>query len=136
MKRKYIIRASKNIKASFDPSIPDWLRDAITRKYGHTVPGDKVSKIFDLNKAKFLGTPTKNSIPIYYIDDTVYIPGVTDGYQVLVNGRLRQLGNIAKSKLPELADDVVYVDVNQAPPVKKERYEDLCKELKEYLNRV
>ena len=136
MKRKYIIRASKNIKASFDPSMPDWLKDAITRKYGQTVPGNKVSKIFDLSKAKFLDTPTKHSIPIYYIDETVYIPGVTDGYQVLVNGRVRQLGNIAKSKLPELADDIVYVDLDQAPPVNKERYEDPRREYSKYRHGV
>lgn len=135
MKRKYIIRASKNIKASFDPSMPSWLKNAITKKY-YLITGDKVSRIFDLSNAEFLDTPTKNSIPIYYIDGAVYIPGVNDGYNVQVNGRFRQLGKIAKSKLPELADDVVFVDLDQAPPVKKERYEDPRYEYSKYRHRV
>ena len=135
MKRKYIIRASKNIKASFDPSMPDWLKNVITRGFD-LISGDKVSKIFDLSSAEFLDTPTKHSIPIYYIDGAVYIPGVNDDYHVQVNGRVRQLGNIAKSKLPELADDIVYVDLDQAPPVKKERYEDPRYEYSKYRHGV
>jgi hypothetical protein len=135
MKRKYIIRASKNIKASFDPSMPDWLKNVITRGFD-LISGDKVSKIFDLSNAEFLDTPTKHSIPIYYIDGVVYIPGVNDGYNVQVNGRFRQLGNIAKSKLPKLADDIVYVDLDQAPPVNKERYEDPRREYSKYRHGV
>ena len=135
MKRKYIIKASRNIKASFDPSMPNWLKDAITRGF-YLISGDKISKIFDLSNAEFLDTPTKNSIPIYYIDGAVYIPGVNDGYNVQVNGRFRQLGNIAKSKLPKLADDVVYVDLDQAPPVKKERYEDPRREYSKHRHGV
>lgn len=135
MKRKYIIRASKVVKASFDPSMPDWLKDVITRGFD-LISGDKVSKIFDLSSAEFLDTPTKHSIPIYYIDGAVYIPGVNDDYHVQVNGRVRQLGNIAKSKLPELADDIVYVDLDQAPPVNKERYEDPRREYSKYRHGV
>lgn len=114
---------SSKVTASFDPSIPDWLRKEFNSRYSR-LSGNRISKLFDLSKAKFLDYDSGNSLPIYHIDNIVYIPGVNDDDTVVVNGRLRKVGGIAKSKLPELADDVVFVDLEQAPPADRDRYED------------
>lgn len=82
-----------------------------------------------LDKAQYSDSPTSNSIPIYllqtYYGNTVYCPGVNDDETTLINGRSRKLGSIAKSKLPEMAIDTVYIDLsgdNVVPT--KERYRD------------
>lgn len=108
------------IRASFDPSMPDWLKAkfddrfsdlgrTFVRKYG-----------LALSDVEFLDEPTENSIKIYkLVGDRgitkVYIPGVNEDEEISINGRWRKLGNIAKSKLDAMAEDIAYIDRSSAP---------------------
>lgn len=117
------VSSGKKISASFDPSMPSWLRRDVQARYGSI--RNKFAKSYDLANAKFSDFPVdSNWIPIYLIDGTSYIPGVNDNDTVMINGRQRTLGKIAKSRLDELADDVVYMDLESAQKSEKEKYRD------------
>lgn len=119
----------KYIRASIDPSCPDWLRRALTRA-GHA---RKFSNRYNLaaDKVKFLDSPAdQDSIPIYHLagdySSVAYIPGVNDDDDIVLNGRTRRLKSIAKSKLNDLSDDIVWVDVHDEKselPVKQRYYD-------------
>ena len=113
------------IRASFDSSMPDWLKRKFNQKYRSY--GNAFVKKYGiaLSDVEFLDSPTVKSIPIYSIGGTAYIPGVNDEEEVVVNNRWRKLGKIAKSTLESLADDIVYVDIADAPKVPNDRnYKD------------
>lgn len=115
--------AHKKISAAFDPSMPSWLRRDMQARYGSI--RNRFANIYDLANAKFSDFPVdSNWIPIYLIDGTPYVPGVNDDNSVFINGRQRTLGKIAKSKLADLADDVVYMDPESAQKSQKEKYID------------
>jgi len=116
------------IRASFDPSMPDWLKKAFNDKYNFNT--DKFVKRFGvaLSDATFSDTPTENSVPIYLLTTDygtkVYVPGFNDDSTTFINGRNRKLGSIAKSKLDNMAEDVVYMNRLSAPLPKDHGYQD------------
>ena len=116
------------IRASFDSSIPSWLKNEIThQKYGRL--GEKIVQKYGvaLSESQFFDEEVPNSIPIYLIKgdygSDVYIPGINDDNTIYLNGRSRKLGSIARSKLPTLATDVVWLDLSNKVQ-KKDRYQD------------
>lgn len=118
------------IRSSFDASIPDWLRKQLSvgRKGLKT---DLISKYrIALDKAKFLDSPTANSLPVYLLNSNwgkiVYIPGVNDDETITINNRTRKLGSVAKSTLKDYIIDAVYVDLDDPNSTfaTKERYRD------------
>lgn len=110
------------IRASIDPSAPDWLKKALAGSFGQ----DLVKRAqVALDKANFSKEPTgSNTLPIYLLEtdysNSVYAPGINDSEEATINGRWRKLGSIAKSKLPQMAVDTVYVDLDD-PANKYER---------------
>lgn len=116
------------IRASFDPSMPDWLKKAFNNKYAFNA--DKFTKNFgvSLSEAKFSDTPAEKSVPIYLLDlgngTQVYVPGFNDDTTVYINNRARKLGSIAKSKLEDMTADIVYMDRLSAPLPKDHGYQD------------
>lgn len=122
----------KYIRASLSESTPDWLRRKLTGK-GFDAFKQKFLNRYKvaLDRANYTYTPTTNSdIPIYLLDvdygNVVYSPGVNDDDTASINGRYRKLGSIAKSKLPEMASDVIFLDLNDPSnrATVKERYQD------------
>jgi hypothetical protein len=123
------------IRASFDPSMPDWLRYAISNdvsgiKYGlHSKYGNRIA--FD--KMKVFSEPVGNDFtPIYKLTDNcgnmqVYIPGVNDGHRIGVIGgsiyKKYEFGHIDIDTIKSIAEDIVYVDLsdelNKYTPRKK-----------------
>ena len=121
----------KYIKASLSESTPDWLLKKLNTRYS-TLKNKMLQKCnIALDKATYTDEKTSSEcMPIYLLGvdygTTVYIPGVNDDDSESINGRYRKLGSIAKSKLPEMAIDVVYIDLgdpNNIAPT-KERYQD------------
>lgn len=120
----------KYIRASFSESTPSWLLQDFNRKHWNNLKNRILDKYhIALDKVQYSDNPTSNSIPIYLLQtdygNTVYCPGANDDETILINGRQRKLGSIAKSKLPEMAIDTVYIELsgdNVAP--RKDRYRD------------
>ena len=123
----------KYIRASISESTPDWLRRKLTNgRWGNTFKQALLNKYhIALDKANYTSQPTSpTSKPIYLLQvdygTVVYMPGVNDDSTESINGRYRKLGSIAKSKLPDMAVDVVYVDpsdeANKAPD--RSKYQD------------
>lgn len=118
------------IRASLSPSMPDWLVESINNR--NSIKRDLVKKYnIALDRAQFSDHAESNSsIPIYLLKtdyrNIIYCPGVNDDDQISINGRYRKLGSIAKSKLPEMAVDVVFVDRGNPDNTfaNKERYRD------------
>ena len=117
------------IRASIDPSAPDWLRRALQTDFGR----DLVKRHHvALDRAQFLDhePDSTNAIPIYHIktdlSEKVYSPGVNDAAEVMLNGRWRKLGSVAKSKIPQMAVDTVWVDLSDPNNTfeRKQKYED------------
>lgn len=85
-----------------------------------------------LDKVRFLDEDpgNDNSVAIYNIPTSygsvVYAPGVNDSKEMSINGRWRKLGSVAKSKLPQMATDIVYIDLDNPENRynKKDRYQD------------
>ncbi len=112
------------IKASFDSSIPNWLKYAISNdvsgiKYGlHSKYGNRIA--FD--RMKVFSEPIDNNFtPVYKLTDNsgkmqVYIPGVNDGYRIGVIGdsiyTKYEFGNIDIDTIESIAEDIVYVDLS------------------------
>ena len=120
------------IKASISPSAPDWLKRALTgRSYGG-IKDKLLSKYhIALDRAEFTKEPTgPASIPIYLLQSDygteIYCPGANDDHTGYFNGRNRKFGSIAKSKLPEMAVDIVYVNTGDEGNTfsKRDKYED------------
>ena len=120
------------IKASITSSAPDWLRTEFTRRFGSDLKNKLISRYhIAIDKANFTSSPNSSSdIPIYYLQTDnwkeVYCPGANDDDTAYVNGRNRKLGSITKSKLSEMAIDIVYVDPTNPDNLiqKRERYQD------------
>lgn len=113
------------VKASFDSSIPEWLKDKFTRSRYPNFAQRFVDKYgVALSDVEFLDSPSGRSITIYKIGNRVYIPGINDDEEIPVNGRWRKFKSIAKAKLPDLADDMVYVDLDSNKIEKGEKYQD------------
>ena len=120
------------IRASITPSAPDWLKRALTQRYGGGIKNGLLKRGIALDKVNFTSEKPygDTGLPIYLIatdyGTEVYAPGVNDDTTAIINGRTRKLGSIAKSKIPEMAVDVVYIDLadpaSKAP--RKERYRD------------
>lgn len=117
------------IRASIDPSAPDWLRKALNTDFGT----DLVKrKNVALDRAQFLDhePDSVNALPIYLIQDEYhtkpYAPGVNDGTEVHINGRWRKLGSVAKSKIPQMAVETVWIDLDDPNNTftRTKRYED------------
>lgn len=119
------------IKASISESTPDWLKKRLTSGSFNTFKTNFLKRGIALDKATYTSEPTSSDdIPIYLLQvdygQTVYSPGINDDATESINGRYRKLGSIAKSKLPDMAVDVVYLNVND-PANKapfKDRYQD------------
>lgn len=118
------------VKASFDASMPEWLRTKLLSKYGSFKSRLMKKYGVALDRANFMDRGRPGDIPIYLIEsdygNEVYSPGVNDDETITINGRNRKLGSIAKSKLPEMAIDMVFVDVSDSDNLipKKDRYKD------------
>ena len=117
------------IRASFDASMPSWLKDKLTQSRYPNYAQRFVDKYgIALSDAKFTTAPTGNALPIYNIvsgsSRRVYIPGLNDDEEIVINNRYRKLGKISKSTLEDLVDDVVYVDLSENRIPKKESYKD------------
>lgn len=105
------------IRASISPDTPDWLKHELTRNFG-----SNLSRMYHvaLDRVKFLDhQPDGNFLVIYHLPGStswssgiVYAPGVNDSSETTINGRWRKLGSIAKSKLPQMADDMVWIDLD------------------------
>lgn len=103
------------IRASLSTSTPEWLRRALTNDFGKTL-----SKRYNvaLDRVKFADVePEGRSLVIYNINSghgyrIVYAPGVNDGEEMEINGRWRKLGSVAKSKLPQMAEDIAWIDLD------------------------
>ena len=81
------------IRASIDPSAPDWLRKALAGKFGEALV--RRAQIA-LDKANFSKEPTgSNAFPIYLLktaySNSVYAPGINDSEEANINGRWRKL---------------------------------------------
>ena len=119
------------VHAAFDPSMPDWLKKKLGDRFG-SFKGTMLRKYrIALDRAQFLPHAASNhSIPIYNLESdygqVVYAPGVNDDETAYFNGRNRKLGSLAKSKLPEMANDVVFVDMEDTNNTfaKKDKYRD------------
>lgn len=111
------------IKASFDSTIPSWLKAEFDSR-SHLAKKFVNKYRVALSDVEFFVTPTGNSLPIYKIGNKVYIPGVNDDDETRINDRWRKFGAIAKSKLSDLADDVVYIDLSANKIANKESYQD------------
>ena len=116
------------IRASLSPDIPDWLRRSLAHDFGK-----ELSRKFNvaLDRVKFLDyQPEGRSLPVYLIDNgysgIVYAPGVNDSQEMQINGRWRKLGSVAKSKLPDMATDMAWIDLDDEGNTFKRRnkYED------------
>ena len=118
------------IRASFDTSMPTWLKDKFTSSRYPNYAESFVNKYgVALADAKFTTSPTGRSLAIYNLlsdrgGRKIYIPGINDDEKMDINGRYRTLGSIAKSKLPELATDIVYVDLDANRVSKDAKYRD------------
>ena len=121
------------IKASLSPSTPDWLRRKLANKgFGNNLKSNMLRKYnIALDKATYTDTRTSSDcMPIYLLrvdyGDVVYIPSVNDDESASINGRYRKLGSIAKSKLSDMAEDIVYIDLSDSNNTysNKERYQD------------
>jgi len=118
------------IRSSFDTSIPDWLKQALTKKYSSL--RDNLIKKYNiaLDQARFLYQPTENSLPVYRLvsdfGPVVYIPGVNDNDTSSFNRRTRKFGAISKATLQDYIANVVYIDLDDPSSrfEKKERYQD------------
>lgn len=117
------------IRASISLDTPEWLRHDLARDFGKNL-----SKNFRiaLDKVRFLDHDPENgnSVAIYNIPTSygsiVYAPGVNDSKEMAINGRWRKLGSVAKSKLPQMATDIVWIDLDNPENRynKKDRYQD------------
>lgn len=121
------------VKASISESTPDWLkRKLVNRGWGNSFKQKFLDRYhIALDRATYEHTPSTyvNTIPIYLLSvdygTTVYAPGVNDDDSESINGRYRKLGSIAKSKLPTMAEDIVYVTLSDENTFdKKDRYKD------------
>ena len=120
------------IKASISESTPDWLRRKLTGgRWGNGFRNNLLKKYhIALDRAEYTYEPGADTIPIYLLPtdygEIVYAPGVNDEETTFINGRNRKLGSIAKSKLPEMAVDTVYVSLSDANTFddRKDRYKD------------
>lgn len=118
------------IHASFDTSMPEWVRRSLTGKFSNL--RSKLIKKYGiaLDRAQFLDQPTANSLPVYHLatdyGTQVYIPGVNDDETATFNKRNRKFGSLAKSSLPTLAVETVYIDLDDPNNMveKRERYQD------------
>lgn len=123
----------KYIRASISPSTPEWLKSALTTKYGNALRREFLETAhLALDKANYSPTRTSDSdLAIYLIHtdygDEIYSPGVNDDKRVYINGRNRALGSIAKAKLSDFIIDEVFVDRDDKSSFtdrSKERYQD------------
>ena len=131
MKREFVAIPNskvKSIKASISVSTPDWLYKWLTGTNGRVLV-DKYK--VRLDNVEFVDEePSGRFLPIYKINydnwNIIYIPGVNDDYEIQINGRWRKLKSIAKSKLPEISEDILYIDLDNPNNTfaAKERYRD------------
>lgn len=120
------------IRASISDSTPDWLRRKLTGRFGNSFRNNLLKRYHvALDRATYTRDPDTyaNTIPIYLLRDdygtAVYVPGVNDDETVLIGGRNRKLGSIAKSKLPDMAEDMVYLTLSDENTFKKtDKYQD------------
>ena len=126
------------IRASFDSSIPNWLRYAISRNISDIKDClySKYRNRIAFNKAKVSTTPIgDNSTPIYKLTDDygklqVYIPGVNDNFHASINNenlyRTPTFSEIGIDTIESIAEDIVYIDLsdesNKYTP--REKYQD------------
>lgn len=118
------------VHASFDSSIPDWLRRELSKRYDAFRNGF-LKKNVALDRVQFLDyQPQGASLPIYLLNTdygtSVYAPGINDDSTSYFNGRQRKFGSLAKSSLMDRSSDVVWIDLED-PNSKfesKERYQD------------
>lgn len=131
------VSMKRYIRASISPSMPDWLRKAVTGSGFNTLRDRLVSKYnVSLDTAEFQqDKPGHDSYLTFYwlrpnegfSHKLVYCPGVNDDEEDSINGRWRKLGSIAKSKLPAMSEDICYLDLtdpNNVHPSKTDRYQD------------
>lgn len=118
------------IRASFSNSMPNWLRKELDSRYSR-LKNAFLSKRVKLDTAEFKDhQETGYERPIYLLQtdygNKIYCPGFNDDEQADINGRYRKLGSIAKSKLPDMAIDVVWIDMTDSNNIaeRKEKYQD------------
>lgn len=120
------------IRASISESTPSWLRKSLQLRYGSSIKNKLIEKYHvALDRVKYEETPTSSSsVPIYLLETDygtdVYMPGANDDDSASINGRYRKFGSIAKSKLPAMAVDTVYIDLEDPSNTfdKSDRYQD------------
>lgn len=120
------------IKASITSSAPDWLKRQLGGRFFGSIKDKLLTRYhIAIDRANFTHEPTSTAaIPIYLLETDygkeVYCPGANDDDTAYINGRNRKLGSIAKSKLPEMAIDVVYVDPTDSANVfdPRQKYRD------------
>lgn len=128
------------IRASMSAGLPSWASRALraTRGYNDNL-GTKLVRRYNiaLDKVQTLDhEPDGRSLVMYlmptYPDNEkmnitfVYIPGVNDDAEMQINGRWRKVGSVAKSKIPEMALDVAWIDLDDPNNtfVSRNKYED------------
>jgi len=109
------------VRASMSGGLPDWASRALkSSRYGDDL-GNKLVKRYNiaLDKVQTLDhEPDGRSLVMYLMPKYpgnitfVYIPGVNDDAEMQINGRWRKAGSVAKSKLPEMALDVAWIDLD------------------------
>jgi len=113
---KRYIRSSSYIRASFSPSMPDWLKKGLSGSDWDSkrLKNALLRNNIKLDTVEFLDQNPGNAIPVYLIKDDynqyVYTPGLD--ITLYVNGRSRDASKLGKKTLNDLTLDVVYIDRN------------------------
>ena len=115
------------IRASFNPELPDWFLHALNNpQYWQNAKEGLNKHDIDLNNIVITDKNNPNAIPVYYIYNRVYCPGYFgDDSSVMINDRMRKLSSIAKSKLLNESDDILYIDAEASKKAPREHYEEL-----------
>lgn len=128
----------RKITAAYSTEMPDWLRRPVSYQMdlkrallNHAIAIDKVN-VTD-------AVPESGHYLTVYLLNTdlgpqVYIPGVNDNTEIVLNNRTRKLGNVAKSKIKDLAIETAYIDLDDPENLvrKKDRYLDPRYEKRRY----
>ena len=113
---KRYIRSSSYIRASFSPSMPDWLKRRISGNDWDSKRSKNalLQNNVKLDTVEFLDYDPGNAIPVYLIQDDynqyVYTPGCD--LTLYVNGRTRDASKLGKKTLNDLIVDAVFIDRN------------------------
>ena len=117
------------IRASFDNEVPSWLlADKNALKALSQEGVDLKKAVFSKEKSAGRGADyVIYKLPWTASKPLIYIPGVyhdDERYDNPYNGNYDYLSHIAKKRLAEIADDIIYVNKDASAKAYREHYED------------